>query len=98
MDTFEMLLRPPVNRAMRQLDRAFFNKTIPISAARIFSNQHISSCRKELEKSEDLLKHERISSVRNEPGSEDAGNGARKCLLLRPEVKYNGMKMCRGYV
>ena len=85
----EMLLRPPVNRAMRQLDRAFFSKTIPISAARIFSNQHISSCRKELEKSEDLLRHERISSVQNEPGTD--GSNGKKCLLLRPEVKHNGM-------
>lgn len=84
----EDMLRPPVNRAMRQLDRAFFQKTVPISAACIFSNQHISSCRKELEKSGDLIKHERISPIKKEPG--EVSNNGRKCLLLRPEIKHNG--------
>jgi tRNA (guanine37-N1)-methyltransferase len=83
------MLRPPVNRAMRQLDRAFFRKTIAISAARIFNNQHISQCRQDLDKSQDLLRHERISTVQREPETEP-GYSARKCLLLRPEIKHNG--------
>ena len=83
------MLRPPVNRAMRQLDRAFFKKTVPIAAARIFSNQHISPCRKDLEKSDDLFRFERISSVQADPGAGADGNG-RKCLLLKPGVRHNG--------
>jgi tRNA (guanine37-N1)-methyltransferase len=88
----DMLLRPPVNRAMRTLDRAFFNKTVPISAARIFSNQHISQCRKDLEKARDLLGHDKISSVQPEPAGVEGGASGRKCLLLRPDIRHNGMK------
>jgi tRNA (guanine37-N1)-methyltransferase len=81
------LFRPPINRAMRVLDRPFFTKEIPISAARIFDNRLITKFRTDL--SRDLLKLERISSVRTDP---DPGNveAGRKCLLLRPEVKVDG--------
>ncbi|KAH0538844.1 hypothetical protein FGG08_004561 [Glutinoglossum americanum] len=80
------LFRPPINRAMRILDRSFFTKEIPLSAARIFDNRHITKCRTEL--SWDLLKLERISSVRVDPDPGLAGEGKR-CLLLRPEVKVD---------
>ncbi|KIW07639.1 hypothetical protein, variant [Verruconis gallopava] len=86
MSDVNMLLRPPVNRAMRQLDRAFFQKTVPLAAARIFSNQQISQCRKDLEKSRDLLRHERISPIQLAPG---ANNTGLKCLLLKPNIKHD---------
>jgi len=47
----------------------------------------ISSCRKDLEKSKDLLRLERMQAIRPDP---EEGNG-RKCLLLKPEIKRNGM-------
>jgi tRNA (guanine37-N1)-methyltransferase len=87
MSAENMLLRPPVNRAMRQLDRAFFKKKVPIAAARVSSNQHISLCRQELEKSHDLLRHEGIGTVQPDP---DPASSGRKCLLLQPEIKQNG--------
>ena len=31
------MFAPPVNRAMKVLDRAFFKRTVPTSAARIFT-------------------------------------------------------------
>ena len=79
------MFRPPINRAMRALDRSFFQKTIPISAARIRDNKQISKCRSEL--GDDLLKLDRFPSVRSVRDPE--GNEA-KALLLRPGVKQDG--------
>jgi hypothetical protein len=76
------LFRPPINRAMRVLDKAFFTKEIPLSAARVFDDRFITKCRADLAR--DMLKLERISSVRFDP------EGEKKCLLLRPEVKVDG--------
>ncbi|KAI9778128.1 MAG: tRNA(m(1)G37)methyltransferase [Geoglossum umbratile] len=72
------LFRPPINRAMRVLDKSFFTKEIPLSAARVFDDRFITKCRTDLAR--DMLKLERISSVRFDP------EGGKKCLLLRPEV------------
>lgn len=79
------MFRPPINRAMRALDRSFFEKSIPLSAARIRDNKHISKCRTEL--GPDLLKLDRMSAVRRVRDSE--GQEA-KALLLRPEVRPDG--------
>lgn len=86
----ETMFRPPVNRSMRILDRSFFKKEIPLSAARISNNEHISSVRKDLERSKDLLVAERIGQVQPDP---DPGLAAKrkKCLLLKPEIKLDGM-------
>ena len=72
---------------MRTLDRSFFRKEIPISAARVANNRNILTWRKELEKSKDILTLERISMVRPDP--ELAVQG-KKCLLLRPDVRHDG--------
>jgi tRNA (guanine37-N1)-methyltransferase len=90
MSQLDDMMRPPVNRAMRTLDRAFFSKTIPISAARVFTNQHISQCRKDLERSSDLLQATRLSSIIQDPDVELAKQG-RRCLLLKPEIKHDGI-------
>lgn len=83
------MFAPPVNRAMKVLDRSFFQKTVPTSAARIFNAKDISRCRTELEKSHDALKS-RISLIRPDPDESRAQKGGR-CLLLRPEIAPNGM-------
>lgn len=83
--TESAMFRPPINRAMRALDRSFFNKSIPISAARIFDNKQISKYRSEL--GHDLLRLDRMQSVQS---VRDAEGHEAKALLLRPEVKPDG--------
>jgi len=83
-------MRPPINRAMRTLDKAFFRKTVPISAARIFKNQQISACRQELMKSGDACNVERISPVVPDP-DQDLAKLGRKCILLRTSLKHDGI-------
>ncbi|KAF2118491.1 Met-10+ like-protein-domain-containing protein [Lophiotrema nucula] len=82
------MFAPPVNRAMKVLDRSFFQRTIPTSAARIFSQKDISRCRLELEKSKDIIGTNRALLIRSDPDQERAGAGG-KCVLLRPEVIHN---------
>ena len=82
------MFRPPINRAMHFLDRSFFQKEVPISAARILNNQRISNLRRELERAKDLLRLERTSVVRPDP---DLAAQGKKCLLLKPEIKHDGM-------
>jgi tRNA (guanine37-N1)-methyltransferase len=77
--------RPPINRAMRTLDRAFFDVTKPISAARVYQNQYISECRKELTNSSDILQLERCSSVAKDPEKPYL-----RCILLKPDVRHDG--------
>jgi tRNA (guanine37-N1)-methyltransferase len=83
------MFAPPVNRAMKVLDRAFFQKTVPTSAARIFNTKDISRCRKELDKSHDTMNLNRITPIRPDPIAEKAQKGG-KCLILKPEVVHNG--------
>lgn len=72
---------------MRTLDRSFFRKTIPLSAAAVFKNSEISNTRKELSKSKDLLSVPRVETVREIRESDDL---VRKCILLREDIKHNG--------
>ena len=84
------LFAPPIHRsAAAILDRALFSKNIPIAAARIAQNRDISKCRTMLDKSKELLRLERVTSVRADPDPTIASKGG-KCLLLRPEVKPDG--------
>ena len=80
---FGDMFRPPVNRAMRVLDRSYFQKKIPLAAARVLQNKQIARCRQELVN--DMLKLERMPSVRVDPHDRDI-----KALLLKPEVKSDG--------
>jgi tRNA (guanine37-N1)-methyltransferase len=80
------MFRPPVNRAMRTLDRSFFCKTVPVSAAKIFQNSEISRVRKALSVNKDLLVLPRLNVVR-ELKEQD---GVKKALLLREDVKHDG--------
>lgn len=81
------MFRPPVNRAMRTLDRSFFRKTVPISAAKVFQNSEISKVRKELNGSRDLLIQPRLSSVQD---IKEPDGVMRKALLLREDLKHDG--------
>jgi hypothetical protein len=82
------MFRPPVNRAMRTLDRSFFRKTVPLTSARIFQNSEISRVRKELSNTKDLLALPRLSSVQE---ITEQDGSVRKALLLRETVKHDGM-------
>ena len=77
------MMRPPVNRAMRVLDRSFFQKSIPLSAARVLEKNQIHSCRSLLK--HDLLKVEHLQIIRPDPSDQGREQG-RKALLLQPEV------------
>lgn len=80
---FADMFRPPVNRAMRVLDRSYFQKKIPLAAARVLQNKQIARCRQELVN--DMLKLERKPSVRVDPYDRDV-----KALLLKPDIKSDG--------
>ncbi|PLN82273.1 hypothetical protein BDW42DRAFT_184888 [Aspergillus taichungensis] len=80
------MFRPPINRAMRVLDRSFFQKTVPLSAATVFRSTDISKARGELQRNRDLLAMPRLSSIREVRGEDDV---VRKCLLLREGVKHD---------
>jgi len=77
------LFLPPVNRAMLALDRNFFQKHIPTSAARIFEFRDIGRVRKEC--AADLLQVKRVELMPSDPERQ-----GRKLLLLKPEVKHDG--------
>ena len=76
------MFRPPINRAMRVLDRSYFQKKIPLAAARVLQKKQIAKCRAEL--TDDLLKLERVSVVRD-----DSVEKGLKALLLKPEIKHD---------
>lgn len=82
------MFAPPINRAMKVLDRSFFRKTVNTSAARIFSPKDISHVRTALERSRDALKI-RLDAVRPDTDAVRAAKGG-KCLILKPEVVHNG--------
>ncbi len=79
------MFRPPVNRAMQVLDRAFFKRSIPTSAARVLDRKQITKCRNDLHF--DILKLDRMQAVVSvrDPQGADA-----KALLLKPEIRSDG--------
>lgn len=85
------MFAPPINRAMKVLDRTFFQKTVPVSAARIFNPKDISRCRTELTASRETLNNARVDPIRADPDTEGTQKKGTKCLLLRPEVVHSGM-------
>lgn len=80
-----VMFRPPVNRAMRLLDRSFFVKDVSLSAASILDVRNTSKIRLELEKSRDMLRARAIVPIQPVPGL-----SKRKCILLQPGVKFDG--------
>ncbi|MCJ1246188.1 tRNA(m(1)G37)methyltransferase [Trapelia coarctata] len=70
---------------MRELDRSFFRRTIPLAAARVYENAEISRCRADLGR--DLLQLERVKPIRSDPEDANDKKNARKILLLRPDIR-----------
>ena len=81
------MFRPPVNRAMRVLDRSFFKQTVQLSAARVHDIKNLSRIRNELDKSKDLLTLRMLTPVRLDPTDTSK---ERRCILLRSGIKVNG--------
>ena len=79
------MFRPPVNRAMRVLDRSFFQKKVPLSAAKVFDKRKITKLRSEL--GHDVLRLDRLQSVQSIRGSQGEEH---KALLLNPQIKPDG--------
>jgi tRNA (guanine37-N1)-methyltransferase len=79
---------PPVKRDMHDLDRSFFQKTIPLSAATVFERRDIAKVRAELVRSGDILSIDAIKTLRNDETA--PGN---KCMLLKPAVDATGMPL-----
>lgn len=86
--SFAEMFRPPVNHTMGVLDRAFFKKRVPLTAARVLDNKQISQCRAEL--GDAMLRLERLANVRPDPDAGSAMSG-KKSLLLRPDIRFDGM-------
>ncbi|KAL8717599.1 MAG: hypothetical protein Q9225_005169 [Loekoesia sp. 1 TL-2023] len=80
------MFRPPINRAMRTLDRSFFKKEINLASACVLHAKKIASCRKDL--SGDILKLDRLPPIRPVPPSINADSNSR-CLLLKPDVRVD---------
>lgn len=80
----DTMFRPPINRAMKALDRTHFYKKIPLAAARVFDSRNIAKCRTELH--EELLNIDRIQTVKQDPEQK-----ALKTLLLKPEIRPESM-------
>jgi len=85
----EDMFRPPINRAMRVLDKTFFRKEYPTSAAKVFDMRTISRVQKEFVKSKDLLNIRAVFPVQPVPA--EYSSDAQKCILLRPQINYNGV-------
>lgn len=79
--SMENILSPPINRSMRELDRSFFRKIVPISAATVFDNRNISQVRQQLSKSHDILAFRSLKIVVNDLNEHNS-----KCILLKPDI------------
>ena len=88
METLEQpeMLRPPINRALKQLDRSLFSKTIPLSAIKVSDLRQIAKLKQDLRR--DLYFVDRRKYVVSLPQENDGWPG--KALLLRPEIKADG--------
>lgn len=84
------MLHPPINRAMKILDRSFFRKDITLAAACILDVKKIARYQKDL--SDDVLNIPRLPSVRSVL-RDTLPHGRAKGLLLKPEIQVNG-KQC----
>ena len=74
---------------MRDLDRSFFSRKIPTTAARVADNKHLARLRTDLERSGTLLQAKRLRAVQPDPDHERRANGGR-CLVLETRVKHDG--------
>ncbi|KAI5291313.1 tRNA(m(1)G37)methyltransferase, partial [Ascosphaera atra] len=66
-ETLADMLRPPVNRLMRSLDRSFFQKTVPLAAATVFDKRQIGPVKNALTKTKEICDAPRLIPIRNAP-------------------------------
>ncbi|KAM5434807.1 tRNA(m(1)G37)methyltransferase [Microsporum canis] len=83
------MFRPPINRAMRILDRSFFKKTIPLTAATVFEPKNLGRIKDELVKSKDILNAPRLAAIRYVQNPTTEEDKSKKCILLQEKVKAN---------
>jgi len=88
MEDEDDMFRPPINRAMRVLDRSFFIRDVPIAAAGVADIKSLSRIRGDLVKSRDILALRQTFPIQPDPGAA----GSRRCILLRSEIKHDGEK------
>ena len=79
------MFRPPINRAMRVLDRSFFQKKIPTLAALILNPKNTSKFKTELYN--DTLKLDRMQAIKV---LHDAKGQKKKGIMLKPNIKKDG--------
>ncbi|PWW74842.1 hypothetical protein C7212DRAFT_282534 [Tuber magnatum] len=77
---------PPVDRAMRTLNRAFFKKVVPVTAARVLDATLLHTIKEKILK--DMIPFERFN-VRYDFNSKLGIETP--LLILRPEVKYDDL-------
>lgn len=80
----DSMFKPPINRAMRALDRSFFHKRIPLAAARVLKNKNIAKLRNELK--DELLKLERTSAIQQDSVRKDV-----KVFPLQPGIRPDSL-------
>lgn len=78
------MFRPPINRAMRVLDRSFFRKKIPTVAAVIQDPKQISLFKSSLQR--DTLHIDRLQAIRSLLDAHGRPTG-KKALMLRLSIK-----------
>lgn len=78
------MIRPPVNRLMKVLDRSFFQQTQRICAVQIFNSKDIETVRGELKS--DMFCQARVKPLVTLP----APGRPIKAFILRPGVQKEG--------
>ena len=84
LDADSQMIRPPVNRLMKVLNRSFFQKNQRVCAAQIFDPRDIATIQAEL--CRDVLRMGRVKNV----VSISEHDRQAKALLLRPGIKNEG--------
>ncbi|KAJ2673101.1 tRNA(m(1)G37)methyltransferase [Coemansia sp. RSA 1285] len=83
-----MLLKPPVRRGMKELDRSAFSLTIPVTALRV-PTKSVGQIKADL--AEDVLKLPKLRNVVEDEASKDY-----RIVLLKPEITWPGLNEASG--
>ncbi|KAI9503119.1 tRNA(m(1)G37)methyltransferase [Coemansia spiralis] len=78
-----MLLRPPVHRGMKELDKSAFNLTLPVTALRV-STKSVGQIKVEL--ADDVFKLPKLRNV-----IEDESSNDHRIVLLKPEISSTSL-------
>ncbi|KAL8873022.1 MAG: hypothetical protein Q9174_001441 [Haloplaca sp. 1 TL-2023] len=78
------MFRPPINRAMKTLDRSFFRKEIKLAAACVLDQKNISVLQKELDR--DMLWVPKVIPI-TQINSDLLPDKTARGLLLKPDIK-----------